>query len=154
MSDFNFRKPLSSQKKNLNEALQHINRLYNNTLSAGRVDVVGMELNEAERRPSAKSPSLHIRKAKFGLDSQGKGRKGDWFHYHSQKPPQPPYPTSCTWVVRARRELALNLWPESWNPTHGRVHAGVCQVQAQPNVAGSSKVDHGQPQGVGRGGCG
>jgi hypothetical protein len=47
MSDFNFRKPLSNDKKTLSEALAHINKVYNSNFSPVTPDKVDMTLDEA-----------------------------------------------------------------------------------------------------------
>lgn len=47
MSDFNFRKPLSNNKKTLSEALARINKVYNSNFSPVTPDKVDMALDEA-----------------------------------------------------------------------------------------------------------
>ena len=49
MSDFNFRKPLSKDKKNLSEALDHINKVYNSNFSPVQPNEVDKVILEAAK---------------------------------------------------------------------------------------------------------
>ena len=133
MSDFNFRKPLSSQKKNINESLRHINRLYNNTLSAGRVDVVSMELNEAGEKTIGK---ITFSPYKEGSRSvwivKGKGGQEIGFITIVKSTAVTTVPNQLYLGSRGEGKLALNLWPEKVGtpPTGGYTRA---YVKYKPN---------------------
>ena len=133
MSDFNFRKPLSSQKKNINESLRHINRLYNSTLSAGRVDVVSMELNEAGEKTIGK---ITFSPYKEGSRSvwivKGKGGQEIGFITIVKSTAVTTVPNQLYLGSRGEGKLALNLWPEKVGtpPTGGYTRA---YVKYKPN---------------------